>query len=193
MTEELAKSEALSKTNQPFGITNVPWILYNELRKKFGIGDEVCSGGLSEKDFIRRSNLDPANPLLGGPWTAVARLRFGRAMSLRLWDYHWEELFERLKGAYDRPTLDDFVSIAYRPVLEISAGPRSDGIWSAGKGNHLVEAGKIEMLPHDLKSRDIPFMTMVMLRAHQIALHPSCTSDSYWEVQKNPEGIYTEP
>src|SRR3989344_6691938 len=184
----LVANVALSKRQMTFGISNVPWILYCELRQRFGIGEEISWHELSDYEFHRRTIMADSHTILGRLRTIEVQ-RFNDQFTLGLWDYEWEERFQKEKESYERGlSLSYFVSSIHRPILELKAGMVSAGVWSAGRGNLLMVNAKVELKELNLRCPEIPFLVNVLLRAHQIAIHPQCVSDKYWEVQKNPNG-----
>ena len=183
MDENLVKNSTLTeREGQSFRVSDIPLILYTEISSHFGIGDE--ESGLSYgAGFWRRRSLNHEIQFVGFKGTIGVEKYFERFF-LRLWPFYSSEVTEPYR--WDGP------------VLEISAGPRSGGIWAYGSGNLMVEAANA-----DLKLRDVNLLTrptirfvarfaaMILFRASQIARDPRCVGERYWEVQQNPGGDFT--
>lgn len=176
MPEEIARLGSLNKKSEKvFGVRNVPLILYEEVSRTFGTGDELVRQ-LEAGHFFRQRLLDPNDGRIGRETTICVRTSPTRdpLVMFELWPANMFTLKE------------DEDSVFYpRPVLEIHAGPASTGSWSAFYGDKIRENCWIKLAhPGEIgaTSSYVPFVSMLMIRSHQLAIDPRCVSREYWSV-----------
>lgn len=185
MDENLVKNSSLTE-GRSFRVSDIPLILYTEISSHFGIGEEESYSSSDDTVFWRRRILNPELPLIGFKGTIGVDKRYDR-FYFELWPFYFSEIKERNEREYYRS----------RPMLHISAGPRSGGVWAYGRGNLMVEAANADLKLSDVNLANpsirfiARFAAMILFRASQIACDPRCVGERYWEVQKNSSGDFT--
>src|SRR5258708_27738573 len=161
--DTLAHNTALSNTRKQFTITDVPVILFEELSRHFGIGDEEKYETplwvtTNQGDFSRIRDLNKDHPLVG----FLGRLSLsGAGTQLYL------KLFSR--GRADNQQIWEDSS---NPILEVQGGITNiyKSPW------HRVNIRDI-----DFSSPAMKLVGMILIRAHQLATDPRCFDRPYWE------------
>ena len=153
--------------------------LYDELSRHFGFGEEetyetkISPSGDPADNWWRKRNLDPEHPLIGGQGTIMVQKLYGQ-FYFRFWSW---------------TRYSDF------PLIEISAGPQSAGIWAYGHGELIADGLdiKFSMDRVPLNEPILRIAGLIVFRASQLAQNPNRIEEKYWEVQRHPDRDYSSP
>lgn len=162
-----------------FGVTDIPVALYHDLINHLGSSAKEESYDGEDGNWWRRRTFEISELKIIS--TIMVQKLHGNTY-FKLWGLDLSGL---------NPDEKDYFSS--RPLLEIRAGASSDGIWAYGRGNLISDKVKISFsMDHiSLENPILVLMSLIMIRAHQIASNPACLKDRYWEVHKNPGGDFT--
>jgi len=166
LTGSALENENLTSTG--LRLADIPRILFDELSVRVGSGEE-SSIRLSYGDY-RLRRLAENHELVGFPGAIGLRQSDG-TMSFALW------------GCCPKPT-DCETVFEPRPSLKIKAGPVSGGVWAYGRGNLISEAISAELAACcglDLESPIVTLVSLILVRAHQLARDPSLVKQAYWD------------
>ncbi len=170
METDISARDRLSK--EGYKLLEVPKILYDELSAAFGTGEEtrVRVTGIPHGRFVVRAIAitHPEAAFTGAIGVEVNE--YLELSSFAIWPR--------------RPTPDDEDSAgAPYACLSLCASARETGVWTAVRGNHMADALTAELTYHglDLRSPSVPFVSLVLMRASQLARDPACVGRAFWD------------
>lgn len=181
--------EEIEKSDEPSGhswcVTDLPLALYEEVCRHFGKGEEERykndfspTGIPSDNYWWRKRHLDPEHPMIGKPVTIMVQ-KINECMHFKFWNRD--------------TSVDNYFASDY-PLIGISAGPQSVGIWAYGHGNLIADCIDIkfnmDIIP--LSDPTLQIAGLIIFRASQLVQNPNCIKNRYWEFQINPNGDYTK-
>ena len=120
---ELTKTEPNGTPR--FTVGDIPLLLFEELSRHFGIGEDECWKNPENDNHTKRRDLDPAHPHIGFKARAAFR-KLQRTNYFELWDGDILDSEKRYGG------------VSY-PLIKISAGVQNAGLWAYGRGNLMAE------------------------------------------------------
>ena len=82
-----------------------------------------------------------------------------------------------------------------KKLLQIFVGPLNQGLWVARKGHFVKEALRAEFptLGLNLESKLIGLVASTMAFAAALLQSPVCSIETFWEIDKNPDGFFLKP
>ncbi len=169
------RSESVDKLNQliiplqKFSIVQLPALLFKEVAQSVGLHNDP-SNEVSETYCVYR--LNPNHPAVD--FEAVLELirepDWNRS-SLVIW-----------KGMPEKR--DDVFS--NRPIARVAAGPAETGVWVRGSGNAMKEQAwaqfeQVRGNAISVRSPAFKFISLLFLRASQLAYDPNLVQKEFWE------------
>ena len=154
-------------------VKEIPLLVFNEMTKEFRKGEEKIVKDSSREYRVRE--------LKDGGFIAYTERPDTDHQSKTTHFEIWHHL------------PDDFYP--YPEVLQIIAGPVSEGTWAYGSGNRINEDVFARFTSDRIYFRNplMPVISEALLFAAEFALSPDCTRDKYWESEHCPKGEFSEP
>ncbi|MBI4059748.1 hypothetical protein HY406_01670 [Candidatus Giovannonibacteria bacterium] len=182
LQREAEPEGAQVKSRLQFTVSDIPLLLFGEISRHLGIGEEDFWKNPENDNYTKGRDLDPAHPHIG----FKARISFRKIREtayFELWD---KDILDFEKRHED---------ISY-PFLRVVAGIQSAGIWAYGHGNLMAESGSVHFRMEDfsLQSPSLRLIALITFRASQMATNPNrVPGERYWQAERNPAGDYTDP
>ena len=76
-----------------------------------------------------------------------------------------------------------------QPVLKVTVGFRSTGIWAAGRGEHTSEYAAVKLECPDARHPVVVLAAEMLKRLQELAT--DSTQERFWQVERNPGGDFT--
>ena len=145
-----------------FSITDIPFILFEEMSRVLGLGEEdkhetPMDAPSNPENFVRWRKLDKDNPLVG--FHGLIRLHgFGTQLYFDLYSSSHADTQRLWEDRSD-------------PIITVEGGitNMTKNPWH-----------RVKMRNMDFSSPAMKMVGMVIVRAHQLATDPRCADQPYW-------------
>jgi hypothetical protein len=167
------------KTNQSFVITDIPFILFQELARTAGIGEKFTAK-ISGNNW-EAIKLNPNHRAVGYN-AAIGYRKIGDHTAFVLWN------------TIPTPENADTV-FEPRAVIKFIAGSQETGTWMYGQGNRMEEKviAEFDIYGLNLKFPGAALAALILMRATMLTKDPKCIAKSFWEADIHPGGDFTSP
>ena len=163
--DALFASTAIASTLR---VVDIPRLLYNEVSARLGVGDEyditLTFGG-----HYRCRKLNPETRLTGFPG----------AIGFHAWPGSDNQDF----ALWDRAPDSRNAETVFEPQRRVMiwAGARDAGVWTAFHGTLMHEKVMVEIDQFDLANPVAKIVSLIMMRAHELASNPACRAETFWD------------